>query len=121
NRLEMSRCRLDSTIDRPLEPLDPLVLVIDFHDVVDQGGVLLGVRHLQPSHPLPPRRSPRSTALARALAVAQQVLAQPMPSSQLVLFGRFACSNQVPQRLVLRIRNPDRTQIAAAVRASELL
>ena len=38
-----------------------------------------------------------------------------MLGAQLVLFGRFSCSNQVAQSFMLRIRDPYRRQISGLV------
>lgn len=117
---DMDGCRLDGAVDGAFESLDALRLVIDLHDVIEQGGVLLGVR-LQCANPFPPVRGPGSAAFARSLAIPQQVLAQTVPGAQLVLFGGFASPNQIAQRLVLGVGDPDRAEVAAAVGASEFL
>ena len=53
--------------------------------------------------------------------MAQQKLSQSMPMAQLIFLGGFAGSHQIAQRLMVRIRNPDRRQFAGAVTARQLL
>ena len=55
-----------------------------------------------------------------SLTVTQQVFAQTLPSTQLVLFGGFASTNQIAQRLVVVVRDPDRAEVAAPIAAGEL-
>src|SRR5206468_2899147 len=50
----------------------------------------------------------------------QQELPQPVPCTQLVLFGRLPRPHQVPQRLVRRVRHPHRRQVTAAVAPRQL-
>ena len=57
----------------------------------------------------------------RTVTRAQQKLAQPMTSSQLILLGRLARPHQVAQRLRTLIRNPDRRQIAGSIASRQLL
>ncbi len=64
---------------------------------------------------------PRRGALGGPTSLAQQELSQPMPGSQLITLGRQACTHQIAQRLVRRIRHPHRRQIPGPVAAGELL
>ena len=61
-----------------LESLDPVALVLDFGDVVQQRRVLSGMLELHHANPPPVRQRPRSAAWRRVLSIAQQVLAEPV-------------------------------------------
>ena len=64
---------------------------------------------------------PRLRALGRSPPVAQQELAQPVASPQLIALGRQASAHQIAQRLMRRIRHPHRRQIPAPIAARQLL
>src|SRR5687768_12958079 len=68
-RSKLAGCVDDGAIDRSVEPLDTLGLVVDLQHELDQCGVLLDVRQSQSSYPLPPRRSPGSATFSGALPV----------------------------------------------------
>jgi hypothetical protein len=55
------------------------------------------------------------------LAIAQKVLAQAVPSPDLVLLGGFAGSHEIAQRLMVGVGDPDGAEIAASVGACQLL
>lgn len=104
-----------------LEPLDALLLAQHLGHVVLQRCVLRCVFELELLHPTPPRMGPGPTALRMALAVAKQVFREPMLRARGVTFGSLSPAHQISQRFVLRVRNPDRRQVAAAMTASQLL
>lgn len=57
----------------------------------------------------------------RPAAVPQQELAQPVAGSQLFLVGCLTSSHQIPQRLVDRVRHPDRRQLPGSVAPGQLV
>src|SRR5688572_1119046 len=118
---EVRRGGLNSSVDAAFEALDSLRLVVDLHDVVEQDGVLLGVHHLQSTHPLPPRCGPRAALFGGPLSVTKKVLGQAMPCAELVLLGGLASSDEIAKRLMLSIGDPNWAEVAGTVGASELL
>src|SRR5882672_5673653 len=76
---------LDSAIDGPVEALNAMSLVVNLEDQLHERGVLLGVSQLQASYPLPPGGRPRSAVVCGSKPIAQQVLAEAMLGTQLVL------------------------------------
>jgi len=105
----------------PSEALDAVALVVDLENQLEQRGVLLGMRELQLSHPLPPCSRPRAASARWSLPVAQQVLAEAVLGPLCVLFGRLARPHQVPQRFMLRIRYPNGGQRSGLIRARKPL
>src|SRR5919109_5690723 len=60
-------------------------------------------------------------ALRRLDAVPKQELGQPMASTEEVDLGVIACPDQVAQGFVLRVGNPDRSQVSVAQQAGQVL
>jgi hypothetical protein len=74
DRSQLLGRRFNGMINRRIEALDALPLVIDFEDQLEQRRILLPMRQLESSNPLPPRRCPRAGIVGWALSVTQQVL-----------------------------------------------
>ena len=106
----------DGLIDRRIEALNALALVVDLENQLKQCCILLGVWKPQCSNPLPPRRCPRVAVVSGSLPVAQKIFEESLLRAQLILLCRFSRSNQVAQCFMLRIRNPYRRQIPGLVR-----
>lgn len=118
---EMRGRRLNGAVNGAFEPFDSLALMIDFHDVIQQRDVLFRVGHLQLAHPLPPGCRPGSAAFGSSLPVAEEVFAQTVPGSHLVLLGSFAGADQIAQRFMVSVGDPDRAEITTSVGTRQLL
>jgi hypothetical protein len=63
----------------------------------------------------------RQHLLGAADSKLKEQLSEPVSVPKLVALGGVPCANQVPQRLLLDIRDPNRREIPAAKQARKLL
>ena len=118
----LGRRRCDRTIDREVEPPQPLTLVNYFGDAVAEGDLLgLEVEFDRPRTPPPPRMRPRAAVLWMPTAISKQVLRQTMFRPTLVPLRRRARAPG-PAALVrgARVGNPHRRQRPALVAQRQL-
>ncbi len=105
----LRRRQLHGFRNRTIEPRDPCCCMLDLVQVIQQRGFL---RHLFEMyflfHPFQVLYRPKLYPHRRSSALPQQKLIQPMPCSKFIFLGRFPGANQIPQRLVSRIRHPHR-------------
>src|SRR5438105_2122755 len=73
--------------------------------------------HLEPRHVL---RTPRQDLLRPADIELKEKLPEPIAMTKLVTLGSVARTNEVPQRLLLCIGDPDRREIPTPMKPREL-
>jgi len=116
-------CRrlLDGYVNRLFQALDPLGLVIDFVNVIQQRGFLRRLikvdLFLDPGHVF--HRPALLHRFRRAPAVTQQELVEPMTCAELVLLGVLTRAHQIAQGFVGGIGNPHRREVAGAITARQ--
>ena len=107
-----------SLSDLFLQAVAPLLRLGNGVDLLLQHDLLRGMREAEPGEPTPVCRRPGLAAREQPI-VAQQEALELLPGPSQRLHGGHARSDQVAHRLMRRIRDPDRRQLAGAMQPGQ--